>query len=114
LIELDSTLNTLKSKYSDFNEVEVLQEADRLGVKDLEFVYNALRGKKLDNIKETLTKQIENDLTEKIRKNGIETQTIINSGDTVASANHGLTPEQLAIAAKMKLTPEQYARGLKT
>lgn len=112
-IELDAKLNTLKSKYPDFNEVDVLTEADRLGVADLEFVYNALRGKQVDSIKESLAKQIEAELTAKIRKNGIDTQTIIDPTDTVATVNHGLTPEQLTIAAKMKLTPEQYARGLK-
>ena len=111
-MELDTNLNQLKSKYSDFNEVEVLTEADRLGVGDLEFVYNALRGKNMDSMKATMTKQIENELTEKIRRNGLETQTIISPTDTKAATNHGLTPEQLAIAVKMKLTPEQYAKGV--
>jgi len=113
-IELDSKLNALKAKYPDFNEVEVLTEADRLGISDLEFIYNALRGKSVDTLKESLTKQIETELTEKIRKNGIETLTIISPNDTVATTNYGLTPEQLAIAAKMKLTPEQYAKGIVT
>lgn len=113
-IELDSKLNALKAKYPDFNEVEVLTEADRLGIADLEFVYNGLRGKNIDSLKESLTKQIETELTEKIRKNGIETQTIISPGDTTADTNYGLTPAQIAIATKMKLTPEQYAKGMKT
>lgn len=113
-IELDGKLNTLKAKYKDFNEVEVLTEADRLGIADLEFVYNGLRGSKVDGLKESLTKQIENELTERIRKNGIDTQTIISPNDATATTNHGLTPEQIAIATKMKLTPEQYARGIKS
>jgi hypothetical protein len=111
-IELDAKLTALKSKYPDFNEVEVLTEADRLGVSDLEFVYNAIRGKKVDEMKEALTKQIKNELTEKIRKNGIETQTIISPNDTTPSDNYGLTPAQIAIATKMNLTPEQYAKGV--
>ena len=111
-IELDAKLSTLKSRYPDFNEVDVLTEAERLGVSDLEFVYNGLRGRNVDEMKQALTKQIENELTEKIRKNGIDTQTIISPNDTTASTNHGLTPEQIATATKMKLTPEQYAKGV--
>lgn len=111
-MELDNKLNMLKSKYSDFDEVEVLTEAERLGVADLEFVYNAIRGRNVDKMKETLTKQIENELTEKIRKNGIDTQTIISPNDTTATTNYGLTPAQIAIATKMRLTPEQYAKGV--
>lgn len=111
-IELDAKLTTLKSKYPDFNEVEVLTEAEKLGVADLEFVYNGLRGRQVDGLKASLTKQIENELTEKIRKNGIDTQTLIAPNDATATTNHGLTPEQIAIATKMKLTPEQYAKGL--
>ena len=110
-MELDNKLTTLKAKYPDFNEVDVLTEADKLGTPDLELVFNAMRGRKVDDMKATLTKQIENELTEKIRKNGINTQTIISPNDATANTNHGLTPEQLAVAKKMRLTPEQYAKG---
>lgn len=109
--ELDNMINNLKSRYPDFNEVEVLTEADRLGVSDLEFVYNALQGKKLPTLKEQLQKEIEKSITEKIRQNGLETQTIINTNDAVASNSHGLSDAEIAIAKKMGLTPEQYKNG---
>lgn len=112
-MELDNTLNRLKATHKDFDEIEVLKEAERIGVTDLEFVYNSIRGKNVDDIEARLTKKIEEELTEKIRKNGITTQTTIDPKDTSSAPNHGLSPEQIAIATKMKLTPEQYAKGLK-
>lgn len=110
-IELDNQINTLKTKYPDFNEVEVLNEADRLGIADLEFIYNGLQGKRLPNLVSEITKRIESQLTEKIRQNGIATQTIISTNDVITDANHGLSDVELTIATKMGLTPEQYAKG---
>lgn len=109
--ELDNMINSLKGRYSDFNEVEVLQEADRLGVTDLEFVYNALQGKKLPTLKQELTKEIEKSITNKIRKNGLDTQSIINSNDTNVVQGTGLSDIEVAIAGKMGLSPEAYAKG---
>ena len=48
--KLNNTITNLKGKYSDFNEVEVMNKAVSMGVTDLEFVYNAMRGQNLDNI----------------------------------------------------------------
>lgn len=45
-MELDSTLKHLKSKYDDFNEVEVIKKASELHTDDLEFVYLGLNGSK--------------------------------------------------------------------
>jgi hypothetical protein len=112
-IELDNMISGLKNRYNDFNEVEVLQEADRLGVTDLEFVYNALQGKKLPTLKEQLTKEIERSITDKIKQNGLGTQSIINTNDASAVAGNGLSDIEVAIAKKMGLSPEAYAKGKK-
>lgn len=112
--ELDNNINHLKSKYSDFDEVAVLTEADRLGIADLEFVHNALQGKKLPTLKEKLTSDIRKELTNQIRQNGIDTSTIIGETDaTVKETAHGLTQIELRMAENMRLTPEQYAKGKK-
>jgi hypothetical protein len=107
-IELDNAITSLKSRYKDFDEVEVLTEADRLGVTDLEFVYLGLQGKKLPEIK----KQIQAELTKQIKQNGIATETLISDTDKATpKPSTALTPSELAIAEKMGLTPEAYARG---
>jgi hypothetical protein len=112
-MELDNTITQLKSKYSDFDEVAVLTVADRRGLTDLEFVYKAIRGERANpqELENKLRKQIESEITEKIRKNGLGTETIIAGNDTAAQTNYGLTPEEIKIALKMGMTPERYAKG---
>ena len=113
-IELDNTLNSMKSRYGeDFNEVEVLQEADRLGIGDLEFVYNALQGKKIPTLREQLKKEIESSIASKIQNNANATSTIIGDNDVGANVNvnHGLSSDELRVAQKMGLTPERYAKA---
>lgn len=108
-MELDTKLSTLKSKYKDFDELAVLKESERTGVLDLEFVYNAIRGRDADKMRDTLSKQIERELTDKIRKNGIDTQTIIADGDSGAVVDFGLTSDEKNIADKMGVSYEKYA-----
>lgn len=42
-MELDKEISNLKTKYSDFNEVDVLNKANELGITDLETAYKAIR-----------------------------------------------------------------------
>lgn len=111
-IKLDSTIERLKSQYKDFDEVAVLTEAEKRGISDLEFVYKALQGDKLPNLKDQIAKEIRTQLTDEIRKNGIATDTIISNNDTPpTTVVDGLSAEELAIAKKMGLSPEKYAKG---
>jgi hypothetical protein len=111
-IRLDSEIARLKAQYSDFDEVSVIGEADKRGISDLEFVYKALQGEKLPNLKTELEKQIKSTITEEIRRNGLATSTIINSNDVPATnVADGLTPEELVIAQKMGIAPEKYAKA---
>lgn len=111
-IELDSNLDSLKRKYPDFNEVEVLTEAERLNLSDLEFVYQALQGRKLPDIESKIRKDVELQLTNKIRQNGLDTSTVIEENDVpTGSANHGLTAEEILVASKMGISPERYAKN---
>lgn len=109
-IELDATINTLKTKYKDFDEVEVLNKASELGIADLEFVYKGLKSEQVNM--SDLEKSIRAKISEELKQNGINTQTIITSTDPVANVSNGLTAAQLDIATKMGLTPEEYAKGL--
>ena len=48
--EMDARISQLKTKYSDFNEVEVLNKAVQMNTSDLEFVYHGMRGANMDSI----------------------------------------------------------------
>jgi hypothetical protein len=110
-MKLDNELNRLKGKYSDFNEVEVLEKADELGVEDLEFVYKALKGDKVDTLADSIRKQVEAELLQKIQANNSATQTIISPTDQTAKGDFGLTPEEVAICEKAGWNKEAYAKS---
>lgn len=110
LIKLENDIKELKSKYPDFDEVETLTKAEELGITDLEFVWNAIRGAKMDNLKETIEKEVRASLTEQIKKNGLETQTIISTGDKTNKDSVNLTAEEILIAQKMGIDPKVYAQ----
>lgn len=112
-LELDNEITRLKSKYPDFNEVDVLNKADEIGVTNLEFVYNALQGEKVPSMQETLRNEIRRQLTEEIKANGLATTTTINSGDTsTESSGNKLTDAQKNIAMKMGISEEDYIKGI--
>lgn len=110
-IKLDAELNRLKGRYTDFNEVEVLEKAEELGVNDLEFVYKALKGDKVDTLADTIRKQVEAELLQKIQANNTATQTIITPTDQTATSDYGLTPEEIAICEKAGWNKEAYAKS---
>lgn len=109
-MEIDNHIRELKSRYTDFDEVAVLNRASELGVADLEFVYKGMQGETVDRT--ALEKQIREQVMRDIQKNGIATETIISTNDPIANVSSGLTPQQIAIAEKMGLTQQEYASGL--
>lgn len=110
-IKLDTEISRLKGKYTDFNEVEVLEKADELGINDLEFVYKALKGDKVENLADTIRKQVEAELLQKIQANNTATQTIITPTDQTATSDFGLTKEEIAICEKAGWNKEAYAKA---
>lgn len=110
-IRLDMELNRLKAQFPDFNDVEVLQFADKEQIGNIETAYYALKGQGSKDIEAQITKRIKAELTEQIRKNGLDTGTMINSNDKPITIDFGLNSDEVSMASKMGLTPEQYAKG---
>lgn len=109
--KLNNTITNLKGKYSDFNEVEVMNKAVSMGVTDLEFVYNAMRGQNLDNIIAQRVKEELAKATEQISKNASATRTLVGSGQTPqATTTHNLLPQEMRVADMMGISYEEYAK----
>lgn len=109
--KLNNTITNLKGKYSDFNEVEVMNKAVSMGVTDLEFVYNAMRGQNLDNIIAQRVKEELAKATEQINKNASATRTLVGSGqEPKATTTHNLLPQEMRVADMMGISYEEYAK----
>lgn len=114
--DLDYEITQLKQKYPDFDEVKVLQEAEKRGITDLEFVYKALREVKqidVERIKKEAIEESKKQILAEIEKNKDVTKTVINQGDKPTQAQAiTLTPAQKRVAQGMGLTEEEYAEWL--
>lgn len=109
--KLNNTITNLKGKYSDFNEVEVMNKAVSMGVTDLEFVYNAMRGQNLDNIIAQRVKEELAKATEQINKNASATRTLVGNGqEPQATTTHNLLPQEMRVADMMGISYEEYAK----
>ena len=112
--EMDATLNGLKMKYPDFNEIEVLNRAVQLNTSDLEFVYHGLRGANMDNIIAQKVKEQLAQATQEMAKNSQSTRTVVGSSkhSEVATTTHNLTKQQMRVADMMGISYEDYAKYL--
>lgn len=114
--DLDYEITQLKQKYPDFDEVKVLQEAEKRGITDLEFVYKALREVEqvdVERIKKEAIEESKKQILAEIEKNKDVTKTVINQGDKPTQAQAiTLTPAQKRVAQGMGLTEEEYAEWL--
>ena len=114
--DLDNEINTLKSKYTDFDEVRVLQEAERRGITDLEFVYKALREDDkvdVDKIKEEAVKEAKEQILAELQQNKDTTKTLIDNKDTQSTAHIiQLTPAQKRVAKNMGISEDEYAKWM--
>ena len=108
---LDNQISQLKSKYKDFNEVEVLNKAVQMGVKDLEFVYNGMRGA---NIEQLIAQQVKEQLaqaTQKMQKNAQTTRTVVGTTtQKQVTTTHNLTQQEMRVADLMGMSYEDYAK----
>lgn len=112
--EMDATLNGLKMKYPDFNEIEVLNRAVQLNTSDLEFVYHGLRGANMDNIIAQKVKEQLAQATQEMAKNSQSTRTVVGNTkhSEVATTTHNLTKQQMRVADMMGISYEDYAKYL--
>ena len=112
--ERDATLNGLKMKYPDFNEIEVLNKAVQLNTRDLEFVYHGMRGANMDNIIAQKVKEQLAQATQEMAKNSQSTRTVVGNAkhSEVATTTHNLTKQQMRVADMMGISYEDYAKYL--
>lgn len=105
--QLQSNIETLKAKYKDFNEVEVLKEASQRGIVDLEYVYQAQKGRNVDKLVEDMVNKKLVEAQAKREKNQGATTTISNKAD-VPPSTPNLTPQEQKIAKIFGMTDEEY------
>lgn len=108
--KLDSTINQLKSKYPDFDEVQVLNRASELGTDNLEFVYHGMRGQNIDKLIADKVKEQLASATTAMQKDTTVTKTLISGGDTTVDATFGLSKAQMTMADKLGMSYEEYAK----
>lgn len=108
--ELDIKITELKTKYPDFDEVKVLNEAYQRGVTDLEFVYKATRQDVQTSNVETLKAQITQQILAELGANKDKTATIINTSNQQPKSTVKLTAQQEALAREFGMSAEEYAK----
>lgn len=108
---MDNQISNLKNKYPDFNEVEVLNKAVQMGVNDLEFVHNAMRGAKLEDIIAQKVKEQLANATEQMQSNAQKTRTVIGSTkESNVTVSHNLTQQEMRVADLMGMSYQDYAK----
>lgn len=113
-LEYREYIKDLKSKYSDFDEDEVLKYAEEVDVLNLEVAYKAMKSEKAKepNIEE-LREQIKKELLEELKQNSINTQSLVggvNQKPINNNDNVRLSGREERIARAMGLTPSEYAK----
>ena len=113
-LEYKEYIKDLKSKYSDFDEDEVLKYAEEVDVLNLEVAYKAMKSEKAKepNMDE-LREQIKKELLDELKQNSINTQSLvggINQKPINNNDNVKLSGREERIARAMGLTPSEYAK----
>lgn len=109
--KLDREINALKSKYPDFNEEEVLTRANQMGISDLEFVHNSIRGQNIDKIVEQRVQEALSKATTDMQNNNAQTKTMITGTDGMnKDVPIQLSAKEIRIAENFGMTPEEYAK----
>jgi hypothetical protein len=108
--ELRLELQQLTSKYPDFNEVDVLNEANKRGLTDLEFVYKALKADRQTVNPQTLEEQLRAKILAELQTSN-DTSTIVNSAGGSApqpARQIKISDAELKAARAFGMTPQEY------
>lgn len=112
-MEIDTQVNTLRSKYGEVDEVALFNKATEMGTTDLEFVYKALRFDGSTNDRQSIIDEAKAQIMADIESNRGKTATIVatspatnNFNKTVAS----LTAEEKMVAENMGMSPSDYLK----
>lgn len=104
-IKIDRDLERLKAKDPDLDEIAVLNIANENNI-TLDKAYAMWRG---SNVEKLIQKELKK-VTEKIKKNGEMTGTMMNPSDGKPDKTYGLTDVELEWARKLDMTPQEYAK----
>lgn len=109
LQKLETTLNNLKQKDPNLNDVDILNIANEQGV-DIETAYTIWRGQNFDKILQDEVKKKQEELVKRLKENKESTSTLITPGDKGVSKGLGLTEYEMQMAQKLDMTVEDYAK----
>ena len=111
---LEKEIETLQSKYSDFEVREVLEMAQKKEITNLEDAYLLVRSRKQPSVDEkTLKEQLKKEVRAELERELKETKTIISSqvdSKPVVSKDPELSPGELKVAKHMGMSPKEYAK----
>jgi hypothetical protein len=117
---LEREIDSLSSKYNDFDVREVLNEAHQKGITNLEDAYFAVKGRKSSSTPatstpavdvEALKQQLRNELLQEIQGSA-DTSTIIRGNDRPPSQQEApkISAGEVKVASMMRMTPEEYIK----
>lgn len=108
--EIEKSLESIMSKDKDVSEIDILNIANERGI-DVNSAYDIWRGRNLEKIIEKRLSEQSKSITDKIKSNNDKTKTLITPKNKPI-VNHGLSDQQIAYAAKLDMTPEEYKKWM--
>ena len=113
-LEYREYIKGLKDKYSDFDESEVLEYAEKVDVLNLEVAYKAMKSEKAKEPNyDEIRAQIKAELLDELKQNSINTQTLVGGISQKPINNDNgtrLTGREERIARAMGMSPSEYAK----
>lgn len=107
-MEIDKTLESIRAKDPDADEVAILNLAIEEGI-PVDKAYKQWKGENFDTLmKKKLESQSKN-ITQELKKNKEQTKTLITP-KTKKIDNFGLTAQEVEMASKLEMTLEEYKK----